>query len=114
MKDKESKKLNKISSEAVEAKTGKTWDKWLTLLDKQGAKEMVHKDIASLLYDKGYIKSGWWAQAVTVGYEQARGKRNVNQRPNGYEVSVSKVIDVPISTLYEAWAAFVVSEKMAW
>lgn len=26
---------------------------------------------------------GWWAQAVTVGYERARGMRAVNQRADG-------------------------------
>jgi len=36
---------------------------------------MAHKQITRLLYDKKYIKSSWWCQMVTVGYEYEKGKR---------------------------------------
>ncbi len=39
------------------------------LLDRTGAKEMAHRDIATLLHEK-YGVPEWWAQMVTVGYEQ--------------------------------------------
>lgn len=60
---------NRISSGAVKKTTGKTWDDWLAILDKEGAKTMAHKDIVQLLREKKYIKSVWWCQMVTVGYE---------------------------------------------
>lgn len=96
-------KYGGISSEAVRAKTGKTWDEWLALLDAENAQALPHKQIAALLYDK-YSVPAWWCQMVTVGYEQARGLRAVHQTAGGYSASVSKTINVPLSALYRACA----------
>ena len=92
----------RMSDAAVQAKTGKTWKEWFAVLDRAGAREMSHKDIATYLYRVHRI-SGWWSQMVTVTYEQARGMREVHQRPEGYEISVSKVMPVAVSALYRAW-----------
>lgn len=89
-----------ISSEAVKKATGKNWNDWIKLLDKAGAKEMTHKEIAQMIYDKHEI-SGWWSQMVTVGYEQATGKRIKHQVSDGYSISVSKTFDAPVSKLYD-------------
>lgn len=89
-----------ISSDAVKKATGKSWNDWIKLLDKAGAKEMTHKEIAQMVYDKHEI-SGWWSQMVTVGYEQATGKRIKHQVSDGYSISVSKTFDAPVSKLYD-------------
>lgn len=91
-----------MSSEAVKKATGRDWDEWLKLLDEAGAQEMDHKSIAAWL-NENHIESGWWAQSVTVGYEQARGMRKVHERPDGFSVSVSKTINGAIGDLYTAW-----------
>jgi uncharacterized protein YndB with AHSA1/START domain len=96
-------KIAGISSQAVAAKTGKTWEQWITLLDKAGAKKMTHKEIVAYLHTQHGV-GDWWQQMVTVGYEQARGRRAKHQTPTGYEASVSKTLAVPLSTLYRAWA----------
>ena len=96
------KKAAGISDEAVARATGKTWAEWLKVLDAAGAKKMSHKEIAAYLHDQ--LKcSPWWSQMVTVGYEQARGRREKHQKPNGYSVSGSKTIAVPIDQLFAAW-----------
>jgi hypothetical protein len=59
-----------VGAEAVKAKTGKVWADWFKLLDKAGARKLAHPEIATLLHEKHGL-SGWWAQMVTVGYEQA-------------------------------------------
>lgn len=91
-----------ISSEAVEKATGRSWDAWLKVLDRDGAKAMSHKQIAELLHTKHEV-APWWSQMVTVGYEQARGLREANQKADGYTVSASRVLGVPLSQLYDAW-----------
>lgn len=91
-----------IGDEAVKAKTGKTWSEWLDVLDAGGARELKHSDIALLLHDKHGVPD-WWAQTVTVGYEQARGLRQKHQKPEGYEVSGNKTVAVPLARLWEAW-----------
>src|SRR5688572_29094756 len=88
----------------IKAKTGCTWEKWVYALDRLGADRMPHREIAALVSDK-YKIDGWWAQAVTVGYERIKGLRAIGQRRDGsYEANKSRTFDVPISTLFEAWA----------
>lgn len=99
----ETQKLNGITDAAVRAKTGKGWLEWLAILDQAGAQTMKHKDIATWVYENYRKIDGWWAQMVTVGYEQARGIRAVHQKPNGYEISVGRTIAAPVTMLFKAW-----------
>jgi hypothetical protein len=63
---------------------------------------MNHKEIVAYLGENyGDIK-GWWQQMITVSYEMTREMRQKHQRPAGYEISVSRAIDVPVSSLYMA------------
>ena len=98
----ETEKINGISSAAVYAKTGKTWEEWFAILDAAGAQQMKHPDIARLLQDQHGVPD-WWCQMVTVGYEQARGMRAVHQKPDGFTASASKTVDVAVERLFEAW-----------
>ena len=93
---------NGIGSEAVRAKTGRTWSEWLAILDKAGARKMSHAQIAAHLYDRRGVP-GWWSQMVAVGYEQARGLRARHQRPDGFEISVSRSFAAPATVLFDAW-----------
>jgi len=97
-----SSKVNGISSEAVAARTGKTWSQWLKALDAAGAKKLDHKSIAKLLGEKFRV-GAWWIQMVTVGYEQARGMRVKHERPDGFSVSASKMFATPVGRLFRAW-----------
>jgi len=93
----------RMSDEAVEAKTGKTWSRWFKHLDAAGGKKMTHQEIAAHLHDKHDVRP-WWTQMIAVTYEQARGLREVHEKPEGYEISVSRTIAVPIGKAYKAWA----------
>jgi uncharacterized protein YndB with AHSA1/START domain len=95
------KTINRVSDEAVKKATGKTWDEWVVLLDKAGAQKMTHTEIAQWLEDKKHIKSSWWCQMVTVGYEYAKGRRIVGETADvGFEIGVTKTL--PISKK-QAW-----------
>jgi uncharacterized protein YndB with AHSA1/START domain len=91
-----------ISDEAVKARTGKTWKEWFALLDAAGARKLDHKGIVACL-GKNSRMSGWWQQMVTVAYEQARGKRRKHEKPEGFEISASKTVAVPVAELFRAW-----------
>ena len=92
-----------ISSEAVHAKTGKTWAEWFAILDRAGAQRWPHKEIAQHLHEKCGCP-GWWSQMVTVGYEQERGLRVKNQSCTGvFTTNASKTIGVPLDVLFESW-----------
>jgi uncharacterized protein YndB with AHSA1/START domain len=96
-------KIARIGKDAVRTATGKTWSEWLRILDSAGASRMSHQDIARYLAKKYQGIGMWWHQMVTVGYEQARGLREKHERPDGYEISSSRTLAAPASTLFNAW-----------
>jgi uncharacterized protein YndB with AHSA1/START domain len=96
------KRSTSISDSAVEAKTGKTWLQWFSLLDKAGAKKLDHKQIVAVLRDQCGV-GPWWQQMVTVEYERSRGLREKHQTAGGYVANASKTFGVSLETLYEAW-----------
>jgi uncharacterized protein YndB with AHSA1/START domain len=93
----------RMSDEAVKAKTGKTWKEWFAILDRAGAKKMSHQEIVKYLHTSHGV-GPWWQQGVTVAYEQARGLRELHQKPSGFEISVSRTVNVPLAKLYKAFA----------
>ena len=81
-----------VSDRALVDATGRTRDEWYEMLDEAGAKEWDHAKIARWLGGKHEV-DGWWAQGVTVGYEQSRGLREPGQRPDGsFDASSSKTL----------------------
>lgn len=94
--------MSRIGDEALKAKTGKTWAEWFAVLDKAGAAKMNHTEIADYLYkDQGC--PGWYNQMVAVGYEQVHGLRQKHEKPEGYEISVSRTIGASAPVLFRAW-----------
>src|SRR5437660_241351 len=72
----------RMSDEAVQSKTGKNWSRWFKHLDAAGAKKMTHQEIAAHLTEKHDVRP-WWTQMIAVTYEQARGLRQVHEKPEG-------------------------------
>jgi uncharacterized protein YndB with AHSA1/START domain len=93
----------RMSDEAVKGKTGKTWKEWFTILNKAGAKKMSHQEIVKLLNSKHNV-GPWWCQMVTVTYEQQSGLRDNHQKPDGYQISVSRTLSSPVGRVYKAFA----------
>jgi hypothetical protein len=89
------------SDAALSSRTGRSWDEWFTLLDAWGAADRPHPEIARWLSAEHGV-DGWWAQEVTVGYEMAIGRRRLGQRPNGFAISASKTVAVPVERLFAA------------
>jgi hypothetical protein len=84
------------------ASTGHSWDQWLERIDQWGGAEHNHTEIARWLREE-YGISGWWAQWVTVAYEQARGMREPGQHADGFSVGASKTIAAPVEAVFEAF-----------
>lgn len=95
-------RLAGVGNEAVMRATGRTWEEWLKLLDRAGARKMSHKDIALMLSRKFSVPN-WWSQMVTVGYEQARGLRKVHQQPAGFAANASRTMRAALDHLFHAW-----------
>ncbi len=96
-------RLAGMANATIAAKTGRTWEEWTRTLDRAGAQQWPHRDIAKHVQEK-YQVPGWWTQTVTVGYERIKGLRVIGQRRDGgYEANKSKVFAVPLSRLYRAF-----------
>jgi Activator of Hsp90 ATPase homolog 1-like protein/Domain of unknown function (DUF4287) len=93
----------RMSDEAVAAKTGKTWKQWFVIIDKAGGQKMTHQEIVKLLNSKHNV-GPWWCQMVTVTYEQQTGRRDLHQKTDGYQISVSRTVKSPLSSLYSSFA----------
>ncbi len=106
-----SRKIAGISDDAVQKRTGRTWDEWVAALDGAGCRGMPHAEIAEIVHAKFGV-GNWWSQMVTVGYEQATGARVKHQTADGYQGSASKTVDVPLAALYDSWADE--KERAAW
>ncbi|WP_069385574.1 hypothetical protein [Cellulosimicrobium cellulans] len=99
-----------LGDDAVAAATGQPRATWFALLDAQGATAWTHKDIAAWLVGEQGV-DGWWAQSLTVAYEQERGMRAPGQRSDGtYEVSPSRSV---AGTLTEVYALVAEDESRA-
>ena len=91
-----------MSDEAIRRRTGRGWEEWFDLLDQWGAAERSHTEIARWVVDEHGI-DGWGAQAVTVTYERARGMRAVGEHADGFAITASKTVAVPVDRLYDAF-----------
>ena len=90
-----------MSDTAIERRTGRGWEAWFDILDDGGMSDRSHTEIARWLTATQGI-DGWSSQAVTVGYERARGRRAVGERPDGFSISASKTVGVPVERLFDA------------
>jgi hypothetical protein len=101
--------------QAVERATNRTWDEWLQYMEGIGAKNLSHHEIASNLLEEldGKIDNiGWWAQSVTVAYEQYIGRRIPGQRPDGtFQTSVSKATKLAMQELMDKWVDFATGDE---
>jgi hypothetical protein len=93
-----------MADSVIKEKTGRTWEEWTQTLDEHRAHEMAHRDIATIV-SATYKVPAWWTQTVTVGYERIKGLRARGQRRDGtYEAAKSRTYNVPVATLFDAWA----------
>ena len=94
-----------ITSDAtIRRRTGRGWEEWFDTLDAWGAADRSHRDIARWLAGQlGVDPLAWGPQAVTISYERARGGRAVGQHVDGFAITASKTVAVPVERLYEAF-----------
>lgn len=75
---------------SLRAATGKNRDDWRAILAAAGASDWSHRAIATWLVTDAGVDP-WWAQNITVDFEQHSGRRRPGQRADGsFEVSASR------------------------
>ena len=93
-----------MSDAAVTSRTGKNWKQWFPIIDKAGGRKMTHQEIVKLITSKHNV-GPWWCQMVTATYEQYAGLRQAHEKPEGFQISVSRTIKSPIGFLYSSFAS---------
>jgi hypothetical protein len=91
-----------VSDEVIRERTGHGWEEWFDLLDEAGAAAMPRADMLRWVGAEHGLE-GWPANAVTVNYERARSLRAVGEHEDGFTVTASKTIAVPVESLYAAF-----------
>ncbi len=91
------------SDERLTGATGRDWQAWLAILDGWGARDRTHGETAAFLA-REHAVPGWYAQAITNGYERARGMRVKHQGPDGFTIYASKTVAVAVDVLFDAFA----------
>lgn len=82
--------------------TGRTWDDWLAVLDGWKARELSLAQIARRLQDEGV--SHWWAQTITVAFEQHIGWRVPGQASVGtFLTSTSRTVAGGLDDVFARW-----------
>ena len=69
-------------TESLVKHTKKSWDQWIDLLNKSGARNLDHGEIASHLKKK-YKLTPWWQHAVAWGYEVHIGRKVEGRNAKG-------------------------------
>ncbi len=92
------------SDAAIRERTGRGWEEWFDLLDAWGAPGQTHRETARRLAGElGLDPLAWNVQAIVGSYELARGLRVAGEHADGFRVSVSKTVAVPVERLYDAF-----------
>lgn len=91
---------------SIEAGTGTALETWVQRIAEAGGPDLDHAAIARLLPERWDITE-WWAQGVTVAYEQVIGRRVVGQSGDGdFSVSASRTVPGDPDAVRECWARF--------
>ena len=90
---------NMVSDEAMRRASGHGHDHWFAVLDEWGATERTHTEIARWVHEVHGV-DGWWAQNITVAYERARGMRRPGQMADGFQIAVTRTINVDADRLF--------------
>lgn len=94
----------KTSDENIRRRTGRGWEEWFALLDEWGAEDRTHREIARWLAEQqGAVPLAWNVQAVVASYELARGLRVVGEKEDGFAITASRTVAVPVERLYDAF-----------
>ncbi|MEO5667472.1 MAG: hypothetical protein ABIR96_05395 [Bdellovibrionota bacterium] len=100
-------KLGEVTSASVEKHTKKSWDRWIPILEKAGARAMEHAELVEFLANKHKL-SPWWRQIVAMCFEIYSGKRIPGQNLKGkYTLTSTKALACDVKA---AWL-FILAEE---
>ncbi|MFE7604506.1 hypothetical protein ACFU1Q_04960 [Brachybacterium paraconglomeratum] len=95
----------------LENGTGTSLAEWTDRLDATGGRDLDHTAIARMLVERWEVEE-WWAQGVTVAYEQVIGRRVVGQSCDGdFSASASRTVPGTPTQVRDRWDAFMTEAR---
>jgi hypothetical protein len=92
------------SDENIVRRTGRGWEEWFDLLDDWGAPERTHRETARWVAEEQDAHPlAWNVQAVVSSYERTRGLRAPGEHADGFAITASKTVSVPVERLFDAF-----------
>lgn len=93
---------------AIERATRREWSDWVASIDALGGRDLPHEEIVPLVRDaisNAELKNhGWWAQGITIAYEQHIGRRIPGQQSDGtFACNASKTLPGTLDGALAAW-----------
>lgn len=100
-------KIGMYSSASVLKHTSRSWDEWIGILEKAGARQLEHAEIAALLKRK-FKLTAWWQHAVAWGFEVHIGRKVEGRNAKGrWSLTATKSLHAPAK---DVWAYLVGEE----
>ncbi|WP_193104893.1 hypothetical protein [Brachybacterium sp. FME24] len=98
---------------SIESGTGTALATWVDRIEQAGGRDLDHTAIARLLPERWDITE-WWAQGVTVTYEQLIGRRVVGQSCEGdFAASASRTLVGDPDAVRARWDAYMTPARRA-
>jgi uncharacterized protein YndB with AHSA1/START domain len=92
------------SDESIRRRTGRGWEEWFEILDGWGAAERSHRETARWLAEQQNLHPlAWNVQAIAASYERARGLRALGEKDDGFVITASRTVEVPVEALFDAF-----------
>jgi len=92
------------SDESIRERTGRGWEEWFDLLDDWGAAGHTHRETARWVAEQQDAHPlAWNVQSVVSSYERTRGLRAPGEHADGFAVTASKTVAVPVERLFDAF-----------
>jgi hypothetical protein len=94
-----------ITDKLVVEKTGNPLEHWYKLIDKKGGREKSPVELYKVVSGIPALEplGEWNRNLLATSYAWSRGIRERGERADGFEISVSKTVNVPVQVLYDAW-----------
>jgi hypothetical protein len=94
-----------ITDKLVVQKTGNPLEHWYSVIDKKGGREKSPVELYKLVSSIPALEplGEWNRNLLATSYAWSRGIKERGERADGFEISVSKSVNVPVPVLYDAW-----------
>ncbi|MBN9347029.1 MAG: hypothetical protein J0I48_12650 [Devosia sp.] len=91
-----------FATDKYEEPTGRDWAAWLKFAEQEKLANLSHAEIAERFGKAGV--SGWWAQNLTVAFEQHIGRRLPGQVGDSFRTQVNRTVPGGREAVAARWA----------